>query len=134
MSHANIIDCCSVLLADLGFGNETLESLIMKWRFLVGQCREGYEWDYSEYKNEIRARCLINELQNCPSIYGAIELKWFFNDVALLDEEFKSLLQPGVDVNEGGSWWERGVLSRAGDEYRCYMANAHRVSVERIKD
>ncbi|WP_095102124.1 hypothetical protein [Pseudomonas sp. Irchel 3A5] len=130
MSSEGVFKEYAVLLAKLGYESESLESLVMKWEFFIEQCKDGYRWDYSEYRNEIRVRSLLQELKNCSNIYGAGELKGCFEYLAFLDEEFKSLMQPGVDVEEGSSWWDRGVLKCAGEEYCYYMARAHQILVK----
>lgn len=130
MSSENVFEACAALLAKLGFEGESLESLVIKWGFFIEQCKDGYGWDYSEYRNEIRVRSLIQELMSCSKIFDADELKECFEYLAFLDGEFKSLLQSGIDVEEGSSWWDRGVLKRAGEEYCYYMARAHQILVE----
>lgn len=132
MISKNALELCSMFLISLGFGNETLMSLIQKWRFFIEECQGGYGWDYSEYRNEVRSRCLIQQLLEDPRIANADELKGYFEELVYLDEIFRSLLQPGVSVSEGEHWWERGVLIRAGEEYCSYMKSAHGVVVESV--
>ncbi|WP_434572513.1 hypothetical protein J3P88_26275 [Pseudomonas sp. Z3-6] len=133
MKDENVFELCSAVLTKLGFGNETLMSLIQKWRFFIEECQEGYDWDYSEYRNELRVRGLIEELLNDPRISNADALGHLFSEVSRLDEKFKFLLQSGVSVLEGGHWWEQGVLIRAGGEYCHYMKSAYGIYVESVE-
>ncbi|ALI06683.1 MULTISPECIES: hypothetical protein [Pseudomonas] len=133
MKNENIFELCSAVLTKLGFGNETLMSLVNKWQFFIEECQEGYDWDYSEYRNEIRVRGLIEELLSDPRISNADELAHLFSEVFRLDEKFKCLLQSGVSMLEGGHWWEQGVLIRAGDEYCHYMKSAYGIYVESVE-
>lgn len=133
MKNENIFELCSAVLTKLGFGNETLMSLVQKWQFFIEECQEGYAWDYSEYKNELRVRGLIEELLDDPRISNADELGYLFSEVFRLDEKFKCLLQSGASVLEGGYWWEQGVLIRAGDEYCHYMKSAYGIYVENVE-
>ncbi|MCI0993868.1 hypothetical protein [Pseudomonas corrugata] len=133
MKSESVSEICSSILTGLGFGGETLMSLMRKWSFFVEECEEGYGWDYSEYKNEIGVRRLIQRLLEDPRVSSAEELKDLFSELVLLDEKFRSLLRSDVLVAEGDAWWEKGVLIRAGDEYCHYMKCAHGVSVENVE-
>jgi hypothetical protein len=133
VKNENVFELCSAVLTKLGFGNEALMSLIQKWKFFIEECQEGYDWDYSEYRNELRVRGLIEELLNDPRISNADALGHFFSEVFRLDEKFKCLLQSGVSVLEGGHWWEQGVLIRAGGEYGHYMKSVYGIYVGSVE-
>jgi hypothetical protein len=133
VKNEDIFEHCSAVLTKLGFGNETLMSLVKKWQFFIEECQEGYGWDYSEYSNELRVRGLIGKLLDDPRIFNADELGYIFSEVFHLDEKFKCLLQSGISVLEWGHWWEQGVLIRAGDEYCHYMKSACGIHVESVE-
>ncbi|WP_122575496.1 hypothetical protein [Pseudomonas viridiflava] len=132
MSTENIADLCLGVLKDLGFGDESVSSLVERWQEFVDECRSGYAWDYSEYKNEIMVRGLLQCLLDHPEICKAGEVKWIFEEVLRLDDEFKSLLQPGVSLSRGEGWWDTGVLIYGGEEYCQYMKNAHGISARQV--
>lgn len=130
MSSKDTYELCSSILTTLGFGSETAASLIQKWRFFIEECEGGYAWDYSEYRNEIRVRWLIQHLLDNSELNNSLELKGFIDEVFSLDEKFKTLLQSETVAVKGEGWWDRGVLTRAGEEYCHYMESAHGISVE----
>ncbi|MGR3890398.1 hypothetical protein [Pseudomonas sp. 1152_12] len=132
MKDESIFELCASVLTRLGFGGESLVSLIQKWRFFIEECKDGYRWDYSEYLNDIRCRSLLQRLLEEPKIASADEFKEIFYELACLDDMFKSLLQPDLFIRAGEKWWERGVLIRAGEEYCFYMKAAHGIVVENI--
>jgi hypothetical protein len=130
MIDKNFCEVSSNILTRLGFGNETIASLIQKWKFFIEECESGYAWDYSEYRNEIRVRWLLQNLLDSPEVCKFPEFKCFFDELFSLDERFRLLLQSGRAVVEGYNWWDRGVLARAGEEYCHYMEGAHGILVK----
>lgn len=129
-----LLQICSVILAKLGFESETLVTLLDKWRFFIGECEEGYQWDYSEYKNEIGTRHLIQQLLNNEEIAAADEFKEVFVELGRLDQKFQNLLQPKIVLEKGEGWWDKGVLKKAGKEYCLYMYDAHAIAVKDVDD
>ena len=126
------LQICAMILTRLGFENETLTSLLEKWRFFIGECEDGYQWDYSEYVNEVRARYLIEQLLCDETVSNADEFKEQFIELDKLDQRFQELLQPKVVLEKGEGWWDKGVLKRAGGDYCQYMYDAHEITVDSI--
>ncbi|AZE97791.1 hypothetical protein C4J95_0298 [Pseudomonas orientalis] len=133
MINENIFELCSTILTKLGFGNETFSSLVQRWDFFVDECQDGYRWDYSEYRNEIRVRGLLEQLLNSSAISSSENFKELREKVISVDKKFKDLLQPGIALVEGEWWWDSGVLMYAGEDYSCYMKEAHGVLVEVVE-
>ncbi|AZF24533.1 MULTISPECIES: hypothetical protein [unclassified Pseudomonas] len=133
MINENIFELCSTILTKLGFGNETFNSLVQRWDFFVDECQDGYRWDYSEYRNEIRVRGLLEQLLNSSAISSSENFKELREKVISVDKKFKDLLQPGIALVEGEGWWDSGVLMYAGEDYSCYMKEAHGVLVEVVE-
>jgi len=133
MSELTIIEICSIVLAKFGFPNETLVSLLAKWKSFVEECADGYGWEYSEYRNEIRSRFLIQQLLDDERIASNEELQDLFIEIKDTDELFRSLLQDGC-VIEGESWWDQGVLKKAGEEYRSYMKDGYGITLVMFDD
>lgn len=129
----DIFELCSTILTKLGFGNETFNSLVQKWVFFVDECQDGYRWGYSEYRNEIRVRGLIEQLLSDSAISNSKDFKTLRERVILADKKFKDLLQPDIALVEGEGWWDSGVLMYAGEDYSCYMKEAHGVLVEVVQ-
>ncbi|KRP58815.1 hypothetical protein [Pseudomonas orientalis] len=133
MINENIFEMCSMTLTKIGFGNETFDSLVQKWSFFVDECQDGYRWDYSEYRNEIRVRGLLEQLLNSSAISSSENFKELRKKVISVDKKFKNLLQPAIALVEGEGWWDSGVLMYAGEDYSCYMKEAHGVLVEVVE-
>lgn len=133
MINENIFELCSTILTKLGFSNETFNSLVQRWDFFVDECQDGYRWDYSEYRNEIRVRGLLEQLLNSSAISSSENFKELREKVISVDKKFKDLLQPGIALVEGEGWWDSGVLMYAGEDYSCYMKEAHGVLVEVVE-
>ncbi len=132
MTNSDISQVCSMILSNLGFPNETLISLIQKWLSFVDECEDGFQWDFSEYKNEIRVRYLIQCLIDDERLSKAAELKEAFDEIEKLDNRFKSLLKTDDSLDEARTWWERGILAKAGQDYCQYIYDAHGIVVKNI--
>ncbi|EFP97247.1 hypothetical protein [Vibrio caribbeanicus] len=132
MTEKTLIQLCKMILAKLGFESETFVSLVEKWRFFIDECECGYQWDYSEYLSEIRARHLIQQLLNNEEVAKAEEFQELIVDLGNLDQKFRELLQPEVLLEEGEGWWDKGVLKKAGEDYCQYMYDAHGINVVKI--
>ncbi len=92
------------ILKAAGFENESLDSFLEKWEFFIGECEAGYIWDYSEYRNELRVRYLIQTLIDDQDVANSDSLKYFFDAVNILDQRFKKLLRSDVTVDDGDNW------------------------------
>ena len=84
------------------------------WHFIEG-CEEGYQWDYGEYLNEIDVRDTIH----------CYRKKYFNKDfeeeLLELDNRFRALLIPNEEIKKFDTWWKKGVLKFAGDNYAHTM-------------
>ena len=85
--------------------------LLAEWKRFVNECEEGYECNVMEYHADLSVRDRIETCLRSPGRTDAA----FAADVEAVDERFRALLQPGVEVGpEGDPWWHRGVLRYAG--------------------
>ncbi|WDE06524.1 hypothetical protein SG34_006285 [Thalassomonas viridans] len=134
MTKIDLKQVCSMILSKLGFSDETLSSLIDKWRCFVEECEEGYQWNFSEYKNEIRVRYLIQNLMDDEKLSKGEEFKEVFAEIEKLDQRFKALLQPNIVIDKGDGWWDKSVLNKAGYDYCQYMYDVYGVIVENVDE
>ncbi|MFI5496306.1 hypothetical protein [Actinoplanes sp. NPDC051859] len=91
-------------------------TLVAAWEQIVESCEEGYGDELAEYRFDLQARDVIEQvfhygpLQECP------QMGWVREQVAALDLRFRALLQQ--DVVEPGPqdepWWRRHPLRYAG--------------------
>lgn len=91
---------------------ESPEDLLDEWRGLVEECEEGYGYNVMEYHTDLAVR---DRLERCLRAPGRTDAA-FAARVGEVDERFRTLLQPGVEVGPADDpWWHRGVLRYAGD-------------------
>jgi hypothetical protein len=110
-------------------------SLLEQWRDFVEQCHEGYGWDLSEYDNEVRVRTRIERLLRAPQLRHFPEVREYAARVALLDDQFRQLLQKDVVRPAlSGDWWEKGVLRFGGEEYARDMRDRFGIHVLSVSE
>ena len=90
---------------------ESPQELLDRWREFVEGCEQGYEFNVMEYHTDLAIRDRIEVLLRASE---GPDATWAAG-VAELDERFRALLQPGVQVGpEDDPWWHRGVPRYAG--------------------
>jgi hypothetical protein len=104
--------------------------LVGRWLQLVEDAEDGYRWDVSEYDNEIRARSCLDALLTSPELSRFPELEILAAEVRPIDDRFRALLLAGVERPGKSTWFERGVLSRAGEAYANFFRSAYGIDVE----
>lgn len=113
----------------LGVGN-AVSDLVDRWSALVEECKDGYRWDVSELNNEIRTRDALEAILSAPELQGFVEHRELAARVYELDQQYRSLLQSSISIPGRRTWWRRGVLQFAGEEYARYMEQAHGFKVQ----
>ena len=93
-------------------------------------CKDGYRWDVSEYSNELAVREKLELLLTAERLQTFQELQELKARVCEIDNRFKSLLKPEVQLPNREHWWEQGVLKRAGEQYAEYFREAHGIQIE----
>src|SRR6516162_8993406 len=96
-------------------------TLLSQWKRFVEECAKGFQWDISEYNNELSVRTRIELILSEPRLQTFDELTELVANVAAVDEQFRELLQPQVARSRRGQWWDRAVLKHAGAPYVEYM-------------
>lgn len=103
------------------------EELLDAWRGLVEECGNGYEYNVMEYHADLEVR---DRLERCLRSPGRTDAA-FAAQVAAVDEQFRALLQPGVEVGPAEDpWWHRGVPRYAGDALAEGMREWFGVEIE----
>jgi hypothetical protein len=101
--------------------------LLDEWREFVEGCEQGYEYNVMEYHADLSIRDRIEAYLREPGRTHA----GFAAQVGEVDDRFRALLQPGVEVGpEGDPWWHRGVLRYAGDSLAEGLREWFSVEVE----
>jgi hypothetical protein len=125
------ISAVARLLQSIGCSASPAE-LVSMWESFVEECEVGYRWDISEYDNEIRVRRALELLLESPALKHFPQLQDLAEVVTPIDNRFRSLLQEGLTRPGKTSWYERGILRRAGCEYTEYIRSAYNVEVHVI--
>ena len=90
---------------------ESPNALLEDWRAFVDGCELGYEYNVMEYHQDLSVRDQLEAWLRDPALPDGFPAR-----VAEVDERFRALLQPGVEVGPADDpWWHRGVLLYAGD-------------------
>ena len=108
------------VLSSLGEGCSAA-SLLDAWSAFVEEVEEGYAWDESEYRNEVRVRGQIELVMEAESLQKFVEHREFRENVQRVDSQFLSNSHPTWKFPWGGTWWESAVpVSSRGDFAECY--------------
>lgn len=122
--------------ADFLARNQIPESgagLLEKYQGLIDECTEGYQWDYSEYRNELRVRDRIARVLADKSLQQFEEHRAFETAVERLDEAFKALAHKTWQIPTSAPWWHRVVLTRAGEPYAEFCRTNYGFEMEPIE-
>ena len=114
--------------------NNSPAQLLAQWGQFVEWCQEGYNWDVSEYMNELSVRERLERLLTAENLQPFPELRELKTRVSEIDARFKEILNPDVQLPNREYWWERGVLKRAGEQYAKYFRDAHDIQVEVVDE
>jgi len=111
---------------------ETPSELLELWEGHVCACEGGYQWDYSEYLNELRVRDVLEAIMRAPELAKFPEHAEFEGRVNEIDRRFRSVLMENARATTDGPWWRMGVLRKAGSPYVEYCAKALGINVESV--
>jgi hypothetical protein len=113
--------------SDISLGN-----LISRWRLFVEQCEEGYDWTIYEFDEEISVRDEIESAdKTCLNTKEELEFK---SNLFEIDTRFKSLLNEDAErPDRPKTWWSRGILKKAGVDYKQDIQEFYKVFVDDIE-
>lgn len=124
------LDRVHEIMVAQGFpSDDSPAALLSAWEAFIQECKSGYNWDVSEYRNELAVRNRIEAILIDARAREFPEHDELAIRVAVLDKQFRDLLQPGTQSPYGDKWWERGVLAFAGDEYAEFYRSAYDIVV-----
>lgn len=104
--------------------------LLDKWAYFVNGCSEGYQWDISEYDNELSVRKDIEEIIRTKRLKHFSEIRELKLQISDIDKRFKALLKANVELPNRDHWWEKGVLIKAGEPYATYIKKVYGIQIE----
>ena len=111
-----------------------LSVLLSEWTSFVSQCEQGYQFDISEYDNDVSIRDKIEEVINNEELYSPQDVQRFADAVHMLDEQLRALFIDNVyRPFTSGTWWEASILKFAGQEYSEDMLNLYKIDVVNIR-
>jgi hypothetical protein len=94
----------------------TPADVIARWQRFVDLCAVGYPRDLHDYSIDIRVREAIHAILSDPALEGDPAMPAFAHHVAVIDQQFRGLLLPGVTIPHQAYWWEKGVPRIAGED------------------
>lgn len=107
-------------------------TLIHSWEALIEECTDGYSWDISEYRNELRVRNEIETLVSSEHLRQYEDHDQFVEAVRALDERFKALGHPTWRFPDASTWWERLVPARAGRDFASYCRQVYGFQIDEV--
>jgi hypothetical protein len=110
--------------------SNTPADLVTQWQEFVNWCAEGYQWDISEYNNEISVRNELEKMLSASKLQSYNELQQLKFVVSEIDNRFKDLLKEDISLKNKTNWWEQGILKKAGEPYATYFHQAYGISIE----
>lgn len=107
--------------------------LVEEWEDLAGSAVDGYDSGYYEFSNEVGVRDLLEQLFADPLLGGHEITRLVRERVEAADARMRQAFRPDAQIKSPtGSWWDRGVLSRAGAEYAEDIARLYGIDVETV--
>lgn len=107
--------------------------MIAAWEAFIAECSDGYSWDISEYRNELRVRNDIEVLVSSERLLRYDEHKEFCRAVYALDNEFTQLGHEKWQFPSGSDWWERLVPKKSGRELARYCRQVYGFAIEEVE-
>jgi len=99
--------------------------LLESWSELIRECEEGYQWDVSEYQNEMRARDELEVIASADALQHFDEHQLFLQVLHGIDGRFRALVHASWRFPLGKSWWRRAVPSKAGVDFARFCQSAY---------
>lgn len=106
--------------------------LIESWEAFIKECVDGYSWDISEYRNELRVRNDIETLVSSEHLRQYEAHDQFVGAVRALDERFKALGHPTWRFPDASTWWQRLVPARAGHDFAWYCRQVYGFRIDEV--
>jgi hypothetical protein len=107
-------------------------AIVEQWESLVNQAAEGYQWGLYEFTNDLAVRDLLEEVFRDEKLARFGQIGIMRQHVEAADAQLKGMFL--LDAEIGGadaSWWHRGVLATADDEYVDDMKRLHGIEIRR---
>ncbi|MEV5982131.1 hypothetical protein [Streptomyces sp. NPDC052114] len=97
-------------------------------------CAEGYDFDVSEYLNDLSIRGLLQHVTDDPVVQSLPEYSWFSAELSRIDEGFRALLANGAVIRPDESrWWLRSLPTRGQEEFVDDVRERYGIDIEMIE-
>ena len=125
------VDAVETVLQQAGYTRVASPvTLLAQWEQFVTWCEDGYQWDVSEYNNELQVREKLETILSAGRLRTYPEIDVLKTEVSKIDERFRTLLNRDAVLESRANWWEKGILKRAGRAYASYFRDAYDIGVE----
>jgi hypothetical protein len=105
-------------------------ALLKAWDAFVQEVEEGYEWDVSEYRNEIRVRDRIEAIASSAVLTHFAQHDDFLGELRHVDQRFRAMAHPTYRFPAAEAWWRQLVPRRAGEELVRFCRSAYGFELE----
>lgn len=92
--------------------------LLDRWAAVISDMETGYGFNIYEYDNDVSIRGAIELVLESANLKRYPEYEEFRQRVVSLDENLKNLFSNEFSRDDRSVWWEAGILTRAGTEYK----------------
>lgn len=99
--------------------------LLAAWAAFVHEVEDGYDWDISEYRNEIRVRDELSVLAVSDVLTPFVEHADFLEELRQLDERFRAQAHHTYRFPSASTWWRQLVPKSGGGDFARYCSTAH---------
>ncbi|MEM8940117.1 MAG: hypothetical protein AAGC64_12295 [Bacteroidota bacterium] len=110
----------------------TPKELLNAWAQFVDECCTGYEMSIYEYDNDLSVRNAIEKILSEDNLSNYPGFQRFKESVLSIDNTFKKLLLSGFERDNQSSWWQKGVLKKAGEEYAKDIKDKYQIEIKII--
>jgi hypothetical protein len=95
-------------------------ALLDAWGSFVDQVENGYEWDISEYRNDLRVRDSLEVIASSAKLNMYPEHDDFLSSLRTIDNRFKAIAHPVSTFPGQTEWWKQVAPKDPGDELKAY--------------
>ncbi|MYY80837.1 MULTISPECIES: hypothetical protein [unclassified Streptomyces] len=107
---------------------------LRSWDEMVKLCTEGYDFDVSEYLNDLSIRELLQHVIDDPVVQSLPEYSWFSAELSQIDERFRGLVAHGPLVRPNESrWWLRSLPAQGDQEFVDDVRDRYGIDIEVIE-
>ncbi|MFF2065088.1 hypothetical protein ACFVWZ_25350 [Streptomyces sp. NPDC058200] len=112
-----------------------LAQALEMWEEFVRECADGYEFDLSEYLNDLSVRQLLQQVLDDAEAKRTETYAPFAQRVRGIDDRFREVVSEGPLIRPGSDhWWDRQVPPHGAAEFVEDVRERHSVDLRVVDD